>query len=294
MMFKQLAFLSSVLAVLLLGNSSQAAEASPKISEPNTTASAPTAASTQSDSQAATPGKLSDSEKAAQTGDVVSLQDTPEPPPMESPDALSSYNRVVFHFNDTLDRMILKPVATLYNKIIPRPLHKGITNVYSNIDNLPTIVNDVLQIKIYQALSDSWRLFINTTVGILGLFDIGSRIGLKPHHEDFGLTLARWGYKSSNYFVVPFFGPGTIRDVLGWPVDYFLFSIYPHISNKTVRYSIYGVGVVDRRSNLLQYEDVFEQVAVDRYVFMRNAYLQHRNYQIQENKGASASSDKNQ
>jgi len=198
-------------------------------------------------------------------------------------DPLANYNRVVFHFNDTLDRMILKPVATLYSKVIPRPLHQGITNFFSNIDNVPTIVNDLLQIKIYQAVSDSWRLFINSTVGIVGLFDVASRIGLKPHHEDFGLTLAHWGYKQSNYFEVPFFGPSTIRDAIGWPVDYFLFSVYPHISNVVVRYSVYGLGVVNRRSNFLQYQDVFEQVAVDRYIFMRNAYLQHRNYQIGEN-----------
>lgn len=206
-----------------------------------------------------------------------------EPSSSETADALSSYNRVVFHFNDTLDRVILKPVAELYNKLIPRPLHKGITNFFSNIDSIPTIVNDLLQIKIYYAANDSWRFVINSTVGILGFFDVGSRIGLKPHHEDFGLTLAHWGYKHSNYFEVPFFGPGTIRDVLGWPVDYFFFSIYPHISNPTVRYSLYGLGVVDRRSNFLQYQNVFEQAAVNRYVFMRNAYLQHRNYQIEEN-----------
>ncbi len=211
--------------------------------------------------------------------------------PVEASDPLANYNRVVFHFNDTLDRMILKPVATLYNKIIPRPLHKGITNFFSNIDNFPTIVNDLLQIKIYHAVSDSWRLFINSTFGIVGLFDIGSRIGLKPHHEDFGLTLAHWGYKQSNYFEVPFFGPSTIRDAMGWPVDYFLFSVYPHIPNTVVRYSIYGLGVVDRRSNFLQYQDVFEQVAVDRYIFMRNAYLQHRNYQIEENAKSGIFSD---
>ncbi len=280
MMFKKLSFLGGILTALFLSYSSQAAEAPQKISDSNKAAVSPSAPLAP---EAAVPKKLSDPEQAALTGDVTRAQDAPEPPAMESPDALTNYNRVVFHFNDTLDRLFLKPVATLYNKIVPRPLHKGITNFFSNIDNIPTIVNDVLQFKLYYALNDSWRLVINSTVGILGLVDVGSRIGLKPHHEDFGLTMAHWGYKNSNYFVVPFFGPGTIRDVLGWPVDYFLFSIYPHINNTTVRYSIYGVGIVDRRSNLLQYQDVFDQVAIDRYVFMRNAYLQHRNYQIQEN-----------
>ncbi len=223
--------------------------------------------------------------KTTPTGTEVAQEaDTPPAPPTETADAFSNYNRVVFHFNDTLDRIFLKPVAKLYNKIIPKPLHKGITNFFSNIDNIPTIVNDLLQLKFYYAASDSWRLVINSTVGIVGFFDVGSRIGLMPHHEDFGLTLARWGYTHSNYFEVPFFGPGTIRDMLGWPVDYFFFSIYPRISNSVVRYSIYAVGVVDRRSNYLQYQSVFEQAAVNQYVFMRDAYLQHRNYQIEENK----------
>jgi phospholipid-binding lipoprotein MlaA len=204
-----------------------------------------------------------------------------------SGDALSGFNRVAYHFNDTLDKIFLKPTASLYNKLVPRPLHQGITNIFVNIDTIPTIINDVLQIKVYYAVSDSWRLFINSTIGILGFFDVASKIGLKPHHEDFGLTLARWGYTNSNYLVIPFFGPGTIRDILGWPVDYFYFSIYPHIPDTTARYVVYGVGVVDRRANLLQYQDVFEQVAVDRYSFMRNAYLQHRKFQIEENRKSS-------
>ena len=206
---------------------------------------------------------------------------------LQSADALSGYNRLVFRFNDTLDRTILKPLASLYNKLIPRPLHQGISNVFNNIDNLPTVLNDLLQLKFYHAASDAWRLVINTTVGIGGLFDVGSRLGLKPHHEDFGLTLARWGYKHSNYFVVPLFGPGTIRDILGWPVDYFFFSIYPYIEDTKLRYAVYGLGVIDRRANLLQYQDVFEQVAVDRYSFMRDAYLQHRKYQIEEDSASS-------
>jgi phospholipid-binding lipoprotein MlaA len=288
MMFKKFHFLSGILAAIFLSAAAQAAEsATPKkISNPespavlqNTPTSQDVPATSSKISNTANTQSPTASQTAATYGDVVAS----EPPPMESPDGLSTYNRVVYHFNDTLDRMFLKPVATLYNKLLPRPLHRGITNFFSNIDNIPTIVNDVLQIKIYDAFSDSWRLVVNSTIGILGFFDVGSRIGLKPHHEDFGLTMAHWGYKQSNYFVVPFFGPGTIRDVLGWPVDYFLFSIYPHISNSTVRYGMYAVGVVDRRSNLLQYQDVFEQVAVDRYAFMRNAYLQHRNYQIKEN-----------
>ncbi|HVY53066.1 MAG TPA: VacJ family lipoprotein [Gammaproteobacteria bacterium] len=230
---------------------------------------------------------------------TVSDADDVEPAPTvqaEVDPLLSRVNRAVFQFNDMLDRAILKPIARLYLKLVPRPLHQGITNFYSNIDNIPTFINDILQLNAY-AFNDGWRLLVNTTVGVLGIFDVGSRIGLKPHHEDFGLTLARWGYKNSNYIVVPFFGPGTIRDIIGWPIDYFFFSIYPYVSDDNLRYSVYGVGVVDRRANALQYQGVFEQVAVDRYGFMRNAYMQHRNYQIIENDkpngGYQAAIDKN-
>lgn len=201
----------------------------------------------------------------------------------KSQSTLSWINHAAFNFNDMLDRAILKPVAKLYRKLVPRPLHQGVTNFFGNIDNFTTLINDVLQLQIYYVLNDGWRLFVNTTFGVLGFIDVGSRIGLNSHHEDFGLTLARWGYKNSNYIVVPFLGPGTIRDIIGWPIDYFFFSIYPYIHDQNVRYSVYAVGVVDRRANVLQYQDVLGQVAVDRYSFMRNAYLQHRQYQIDEN-----------
>lgn len=202
----------------------------------------------------------------------------------DSDPLLTTYNHAVFHFNDMLDRVFLKPVATLYNKLVPKPLHEGISNFFTNIDNIPTLINDILQGNVYYTFHDGWRLVINTTVGIVGIFDVATRIGLKPHHEDFGLTMARWGYTNSNYIEVPFFGGGTIRDVIGWPIDYFFFSIYPYIKDPVVRYSVYGVGVVDRRSNVLQYQDVLDQIAVDRYSFYRSAYMQHRQFQIEANK----------
>jgi phospholipid-binding lipoprotein MlaA len=215
---------------------------------------------------------------------------TPMPQP-ESQSTLSWFNHAVFNFNDMLDRAILKPVAKLYRKLVPRPVHQGVTNFFGNIDTLTTVINDVLQLQGYYTLNDSWRFFVNTTFGILGFIDVGSRIGLKPHHEDFGLTLAHWGYKDSNYIVVPFLGPGTIRDIIGWPIDYFFFSIYPYIPDQNVRYGVYGLGIVDRRANVLQYQDVLGQVAVDRYSFMRNAYLQHRQYQIEENLNPKSNKD---
>jgi phospholipid-binding lipoprotein MlaA len=153
---------------------------------------------------------------------------------------------------------------------------------------VPTIANDLLQFNFYQMTSDLWRFGINSTIGIGGLFDVATRINLPYYSNDFGLTLASWGYRSSNYLVLPFFGPNTIRDSLSIPVDYYGFSIYPYISPTSVRYEVYGVGIVDRRANLLQYQPVFEEAAIDKYVFMRNAYLQRRNHQIKQNQQLSA------
>lgn len=207
------------------------------------------------------------------------------PKPRVNPkDPYEKFNRVMYTFNDTLDTFILKPVATVYNKIVPKPLSKGISNVFYNIDTIPTVVNDVLQANFYQATSDAWRLGINSTVGILGLFDVAGNIGLEPNQEDFGLTLAHWGYKNSNYLVLPFFGPSTPRDAIGLPVDYYLFSIYPYIHPTRQRYELYGLGVVSRRASLLRYSDVMEQASLDKYVFMRDAYMQRRAYLIQRNK----------
>ncbi len=114
--------------------------------------------------------------------------------PANPKDPYEKFNRVMYHFNDLLDVVILKPIATLYVKIVPKPVVKGITNIYANIDTVPTVINDVLQGNLYQATSDTWRFAINSTAGLLGFFDLAVDMGLEPNKEDFGLTLARWGY----------------------------------------------------------------------------------------------------
>lgn len=198
-------------------------------------------------------------------------------------DPFEPFNRVMFNFNEALDKVILKPVATLYNKIVPKPLAKGIGNFFANMNMVPTVANDLLQANFYQATSDAWRLGVNSTIGVVGLFDFATDIGLEPNTEDFGLTLAQWGYKNSNYLVLPFFGPSTTRDTLGLPVNYFYLSVYPYIEPVNVRYRIYALGIVSRRADLLHYQGVFEQAAVDKYIFIRDAYMQRRAYLIQRN-----------
>ena|SRR3990167_7368650 len=199
-------------------------------------------------------------------------------------DPFEPLNRAMFTFNDKLDLYFLKPIATIYNKIMPKPLNKGIHNFFNNIGELPTIANDVLQFNFYQMANDLWRFGVNTTLGIVGLFDIATRINLPYYQNDFGLTLAAWGYKNSTYIVLPFFGPNTIRDGISLPVDYFAFSIYPYIHPPAARYELYALGVVDRRAQLLQFQSVLEEASIDKYVFMRDAYLQHRSYEIEQNR----------
>jgi phospholipid-binding lipoprotein MlaA len=204
-------------------------------------------------------------------------------------DPYEGFNRAMFKFNDFIDTYFMKPIATVYNKVLPTPLNQGIHNVFNNIENLPTIANDLLQLNLFQAGKDLWRLGLNTTLGVGGLLDIGTRVGLPQYYNDFGLTLHTWGYKNSNYLVLPFWGPTTVRDGLfSKPVDYYAFSIYPHIYPPRVRYGIYALSVVDTRAQLLKFDQVFEEAAFDKYTFVRNAYLQRRAYEINKNEHLSA------
>lgn len=198
-------------------------------------------------------------------------------------DPYENFNRAMFSFNDVLDRFVLKPVATIYEKIVPKPLAKGFSNIYANIDTVPTIINDVLQGNLYQATSDTWRFAINSTIGIGGFFDPASQIGLEANTEDFGLTLAQWGYTKSNFLVLPFMGPTTFRDGISYPVNYYYMSLYPYIRPTSAQYAWYFGGVIVRRADLLEYENFMQQAAIDKYVFIRDAYLQHRNYLIERN-----------
>ena len=206
--------------------------------------------------------------------------------PLNTPvieDNFPAFNHAMFTFNDAFDNYFWQPLAKFYNFIMPAPLNLGIHNAFQNIRTIPTIVNDVLQIHLCSALHDTWRFGINTTVGIGGLFDVASAMQLKNYTNDFGLTLTRWGYTHSSYLVLPFFGPFTIRDGAGFFIDYFAFSIYPYIHPTSLRYEVYTLGAIDRRANNLQFQNVVEEAALDKYIFMRNAYFQHRAYEIKNN-----------
>ncbi len=199
-------------------------------------------------------------------------------------DPYENYNRHAYQLNKTLDKIAFKPIAQLYQNILPPPVTKAIGNFFSNLNLVPTVANDILQGNAHETLSDTWRFFFNSTAGVGGLFDVASHMGLPPHSEDMGLTFAKWGYKESSYFVIPILGPSTVRDTIGIPIDYEVLSVYPYITNVALRNTLVGTNFVNRRAQLLKFDNVMAQAALDPYTFERNAYLQHRSYLINKNK----------
>ena len=194
-------------------------------------------------------------------------------------DPYSGYNHAVYNFNQQFDRFLLKPVSIFYINFFPARVVKCVNNFYRNLSEIPTVINDLLQWNIYQMGSDTWRFAVNSTVGIGGLFDVASTIGIQKNTQDLGLTFAKWGYINSNYFVIPFIGPSTIRDALAFPLNYGI-TVYPYIRPLYVSYSLVGGTWVNQRAQLLDFEDVRKQAALNPYEFERNAYLQKRNYDI--------------
>lgn len=198
------------------------------------------------------------------------------------PDPYQKYNRFMYNVNDKLDKYIMKPVATFYYDVTPRPLEKGINNALNNVDDVTTIINDLLQANFYQFTSDTWRFGVNTTIGIGGLFDPATEMGLDQNTEGFGLTLAKWGWKDSDYLVLPFFGPSTVRGTVAVPFNWYM-SLYHYIPNPYLKWSLFALWAVNKRAQLLQYQNVFKQASLDPYIFVRNAYLQHQAYLVKRN-----------
>jgi phospholipid-binding lipoprotein MlaA len=194
-------------------------------------------------------------------------------------DPFEPVNRKVFSFNMAVDRAVFRPVAKAYDTVVPPPVAHGIYNFFDNLDDLTNIANNTLQVKFYDAWSDCWRFFLNSTFGIFGFFDVATRMGLPKHHQDFGLTLAYWGMTEAPYIMVPFFGPSTFRDVIGWSVDWEYLSIWGYIRPNSLRYSLYAVRLIQKRAALLPADKLIDQ-SLDPYVFVRDGYLQKRNAEI--------------
>lgn len=192
-------------------------------------------------------------------------------------DPYESMNRKTHAFNMAFDATVLKPLAKGYKAVLPAPIRTGINNAYDNVNGLPTIANDLLQAEGNYAIKDSWRFIVNSTLGVAGIFDVASKFSLPPHSNDMGLTFAKWGDKKSPYFVIPLLGPSTFRDGMGLMFNYALFTPYPYIRSNPVLYSLLGLRYVDLRSQMLDTDKLLDE-GLDKYTFIREAYLQHRQY----------------
>jgi len=190
-------------------------------------------------------------------------------------DPLEPFNRAVFAFNDTVDTAVIKPVAKGYRRVVPGILRTGISNFFSNLEDVWISVNDVLQGKFQQGVDDFGRVLFNSTFGIAGIFDFASELGFQKHNEDFGQTLGWWGVGSGAYLVLPILGPSTIRDGFGLLLDTQADLVF-YIDGVPVHNSLYGTRAISNRANLLDASSVIEQAALDKYTFVREAWLQRR------------------
>lgn len=189
-------------------------------------------------------------------------------------DPLEPVNRGIYKFNDTLDKALVKPVAKAYDAVLPEPAKNMVTNFFSNLDDVIVTLNDLLQLKFAQAASDGTRFVFNSTFGIFGLFNFADR--LEKNSEDFGQTLGYWGIGSGPYIVLPFFGPSSARDSVGVYADSQT-SVIGNVGHIPTRNQMYVAKAVSIRAGLLKQEEVFEEAAaIDRYAFIRDAYMQRR------------------
>lgn len=202
-------------------------------------------------------------------------------------DPIESFNRGTDEFNRFVDRVAMKPVAKGYRVVTPDPLDKGVTNFFNNLADINSAVNNLLQFKPDRALTDVGRICINSTIGLFGLFDVASDLGLQSYKEDFGQTLGYWGVGETPYFVIPFLGPSTLRDFAGILVDVYMNPFY--YTSEGVYWSLIALNVIDTRADLLETTDVLEEAALDPYVFTRESYLQIRRREI--NDGQSPEQD---
>ena len=199
---------------------------------------------------------------------------------VQTPDARDpweSMNRSVFSFNDKLDRIVLKPVATAYRDVVPSFARKGVHNFFGNLSDVWSAVNNALAGRKQETGDSIGRVFVNTTVGVLGLFDVATDLKIERHKADFGTTLARWGVKPGPYVVLPLLGPATLREVAALPVDYRA-NLTNQFSEAATRDTLTLLNLVDTRATYLGASNAVEGAALDSYSFIRDVYLQRQRY----------------
>jgi len=202
--------------------------------------------------------------------------------PPSPDDPWEPFNRSVFEFNEGLDAYVLKPVVAGYRFVLPEFVREGIYNFFSNYNDIYTALNNLLQGKPDYALNDLMRVVVNTTMGLGGLIDLATPGGLEKHKEDFGQTFGVWGVPSGPYVVLPFFGPSSVRDTFGTVADLETDYLFKYIPNVGLRNSLTGLRVVNARNTYYEAGDLLDGAAIDKYSFLRDAYIQRRKYQINE------------
>ena len=191
-------------------------------------------------------------------------------------DPFEDLNRDIFVFNEKLDEKILKPTALVYRKVTPQFARTGVTNFFNNLEEIDTTINQVLQGEIKYAFNDAGRFVINTTIGLFGLIDVASKMGLERHEEDFGQTLGVWGVSSGPYIMLPFLGPSNPRDLLSRPISSFLSGTFA-MEDNDVKFTLVGIDALETRERLLDAETL---IIGDKYMFVKDAYVQSREYEI--------------
>lgn len=187
-------------------------------------------------------------------------------------------NKHFFSVNDYFDQLLVRPVALTYTNVTPRFFQVGVGNVFDNLQDVNVAINDFLQFKIEDGLSDSGRIIVNSTIGIGGILDVATSMGLYRNEEDFGQTLGVWGFDAGPYVFLPVFGASNLRDSVGMIVDA-LFNPIRYIENIESRYTLYLADELDFRSSLLAYDEL---IIGDRYLFVREAYIQNREYVVND------------
>jgi phospholipid-binding lipoprotein MlaA len=210
--------------------------------------------------------------------------------PTNPQDPYEPMNRKIYAFNDTLDRAVAKPLAEGYRAVTPSPMRTGVSNFFDNILDAYSVVNDVLSLQPVKAMNDLMRFAVNSTFGVFGLVDFATPMGLQNNKTSLGDTLARWGWKDSNYLVLPFWGPSTVRDGLGTVTTAYVSPdrrlIYKNPATANVAW---GISLISRRERLLDVTNAIDEAALDPYSYSRDAYMQLRAAQIRGVRGADAS-----
>lgn len=213
---------------------------------------------------------------------TVGCASIPAGVPPSPNDPWEPFNRSVFQFNEGLDAYVLKPIVAGYRFILPEIIRDGIYNFFANYSDIYTALQNLLQGNPGLAFNDLMRVVVNTTMGLGGLIDLATPGGLEKHKEDWGQTFGVWGIPAGPYVVLPFFGPSNVRDTFGTVADIESDYLFTYVKNIGVRNSVTGLRIINGRNTYYEAGDLLDIAAIDKYSFMRDAYIQRRQYQIDE------------